>query len=80
MIGVIRPAGIDTATEMSARLYLNSWSPAKLTLHSGTSISDWASALISKSLTLSFTPRLSRPVLSSLRSFSSASSWMSTVR
>ena len=46
MIGVIRPAGIDTATEMSARLYLNNWSPAKLTLHSGTSISAWASALI----------------------------------
>ena len=33
------PARIDTATEMSARLYLNNWSPAKLTLHSGTSIS-----------------------------------------
>jgi hypothetical protein len=36
-------------------------SPAKLTLHSGTSISASASALISMSLTLSLMPRLSRP-------------------
>ena len=64
-IGVISPPGIDTATEMSARLYLISVSPAKLTLHSGTSISAAASALISRSLTLSLMLRLASPALSS---------------
>ena len=77
---VINPPGIDTATETSARLYLISVSPPKATLHSGTSISAAASALISKSLTESLIPRGSSPALSSLRSLSSASSWMSTVR
>jgi hypothetical protein len=38
-IGVMSPPSMLTATEMSARLYLMSVSPAKLTLHSGTSIS-----------------------------------------
>ena len=55
-IGVIRPPLMLTATATSARLYFTSVSPAKLALHSGTSISDRASALISMSLTDSLMP------------------------
>ena len=73
MIGVISPPGIATAIEMSARLYLNSVSPAKLTLASGTCSSATPSALISRSLTDSLIPRLSSPALRSARSLSSAS-------
>ena len=43
-IGVIRPPGIDTATEISARLNCSIWSPANCTLHSGTCISATPSA------------------------------------
>src|SRR6478735_4462431 len=68
-IGVIRPPGIETATEMSARLYLSRVSPVNWTLHAGTCSSAWASALISRSLTESLTPRASSAALSSLRSF-----------
>jgi hypothetical protein len=57
-----------------------SWSPAKLTLHFGTWISAFASALISRSLTLSLTPCGSSAALSSPRSLSNLSSWTSTVR
>ncbi len=80
MIGVISPVGVDTATEISARLKLISWSGVNITLHLGTWIKLAASALISRSLTDSFTPRGSSPLLSSPRSLSSASSRMSTVR
>ena len=52
MIGVIKPPGMLTATEMSARLYWRSVSPAKETLHCGTlHPARRASALISMSLT-----------------------------
>ena len=78
--GVMRPFGIDTATEMSARLKVTSSLPVNWTLHSGTSISAAASALIIRSLTESLTPRGSSVALSSPRSLSSASSRMSTVR
>ena len=80
MIGVMRPVGVDTATEMSARLKVTSSVAVYMTLHLGSSISATASALIMKSLTESLTPRVSRLALSSARSFKSASSWMSTVR
>ncbi len=80
MIGVISPDGVDTATEMSARLKLISWSGVNITLHLGTWIRLAASALISRSLTDSFTPRPSRPLFMSARSLSSASRRMSTVR
>jgi hypothetical protein len=65
---------------MSARLKLTSSVAVYMTLQLGTSVNAAASALIMKSLTESLTPRLSRLALSSERSLSSASSWISTVR
>ena len=78
--GVMRPVGVDTATEMSARVKLMSWSGVNITLHAGTSINAAASAFTNRSLTDSLTPRLARPAFRSARSFSSASSRTSTVR
>jgi hypothetical protein len=74
MIGVMSTVGVDTATETSARLKVMSSVGVYMTLHLGSSISAAASALIMKSLTESLTPRASRLALSSVRSFSSASS------